>query len=405
MGGKLKLRTRIKALQKIAEMENSDIPYSTVAIAREIGVSKATVSNYRKALRKEGLIKDKRRVSTGGGDWMVSRQLFDEIPCIAKFTERLKLDQLTPTEYTNRLYDICRTTGTHPDKIIETLESAEIIFSKFTEKYKAKNPELMRDRYNRSIRKFLAHNQITLPPNSKVMPSGTDSSGEYSRVRLDDNTVENCTAFLSKNYGDEWGLLFGIHHEIFARPATMLKWTPNVEIQYDEVDGKSYEYGVCSVLEKKTKKRYDKLIFQPDVLKHVKELSQNKPIIEGTQDMISAKYAGMLRDYYVEIEKMERDQIYKKGVEAWMYSNRPIYTIRHSAALMWMRRTGFNLELVAKMGWDDTKTLSKFYARTTVNNIMQAGNCYYCRPPSAETNEKIFCSASHALAYINGGRK
>ena len=303
MGGKLKLRKRIKALQKIAEMENSDIPYSTVAIAREIGVSKATVSNYRKALRKEGLIEDKRRVSTGGGDWMVSRQLFDEIPCIAKFTERLKLDQLTPTEYTNRLYDICRTTGTHPDKIIETLESAEIIFSKFTEKYKAKNPELMRDRYNRSIRKFLAHNQITLPPNSKVMPSGTDSSGEYSRVRLDDNTVENCTAFLSKNYGDEWGLLFGIHHEIFARPATMLKWTPNVEIQYDEVDGKSYEYGVCSVLEKKTKKRYDKLIFQPTVLKHVKELSQNKPIIEGTQDMISAKYAGMLREYYVEIGK------------------------------------------------------------------------------------------------------
>ena len=72
MGGKLKLRKRIKALQKIVEMENSNIPYSTIAIAREIGVSKATVSNYRKVLRKEGLINDKRRVSTGGGDWMVS---------------------------------------------------------------------------------------------------------------------------------------------------------------------------------------------------------------------------------------------------------------------------------------------------------------------------------------------
>ena len=126
---------------------------------------------------------------------------------------------------------------------------------------------------------------------------------------MDDEAVKNAALFFSKEYGTEWGLLFSVHHEIFARPATMLKWTPNVEIQYDEVDGKSYEYGVCSVLEKKTKKRYDKLIFQPDVLKHVKELSQNKPIIEGTQDMISAKYAGMLREYYVEIEKMERDQI------------------------------------------------------------------------------------------------
>ena len=62
-------------------MENSNIPYSTLAIAKKIGVSKSTVSNYRKALRKEGLIEEKRRVSTGGGDWMVSRELFDEIPC------------------------------------------------------------------------------------------------------------------------------------------------------------------------------------------------------------------------------------------------------------------------------------------------------------------------------------
>ena len=114
-------------------MENSNIPYSTLAIAKKIGVSKSTVSNYRKALRKEGLIEEKRRVSTGGGDWMVSRELFDEIPCISKFTERLKLDQLIPTEYTNRLYDICRITSTHPDKLLEGLENAEIIFSNFAE--------------------------------------------------------------------------------------------------------------------------------------------------------------------------------------------------------------------------------------------------------------------------------
>ena len=238
------------------------------------------------------------------------------------------------------------------------------------------------------------------------MPSGTDSSGEYSRVRLDDDAVQNAILFFNKNYGDEWGLLFGVHHEIFARPATMLNWSPNVEIQYDEVDGKSYEYGVCSVLEKKTKKRFDKLIFLPSILKQIKEMPQNKPIIGGlSQATISAKYANMLREYYIEIGKIERDVLYEKGIESWMYSTRPIYTIRHSAAMMWMRRTAFNLELVAKMGWDDTKTLSKFYARTTVNNIMQAGICYYCRPPSTETNEKIFCSASHALAYINGARK
>ena len=404
MGGKLKLRKRIKALQKIVEMENSDIPYSTIAIAKEIGVSKATVSNYRKALRKQGLIEDKRRVANGAS-WMVSRPLFDEIPVIAKFTERLKLDQLTPTEYTNRLYDICRQTGKHPDQLVESLENAEIIYSSFTEKYKAKNPELMLDRYNRSIRKFISYNQITLPPNSKVMPSGTDSSGEYSRVRLDDDAVQNASDFIEKNYGSDWALLFGIHHEIFARPATMLSWTPNVEFDYVDIDGKSYEHGICTVFEKKTKKRYDKLILLPSLIKQIKELSPNKPIMSGNQDSLSAKYASILREYYYSIDKLEHDVKYKKGVEGWLYQNRPIYAIRHSAALMWMRRTGFNLELVSKMGWDDTKTLSKFYARTTVKNIMQAGVCYYCRPPATITNEKIFCSASHALAYVNGARK
>ena len=113
----------------------------------------------------------------------------------------------------------------------------------------------------------------------------------------------------------------------------------------------------------------------------------------------------MLREYYIEIGKIEKDTKYQKGVDGWLYLNRPIYTIRHSAAQMWMRRTAFNLELVAKMGWDDTKTLSKFYARTTVKNIMQAGTCYYCRPPQTKTAERLFCSATHALAYLNGARK
>lgn len=44
MGGKLKLRKRIKTLQKIQEMENSTVAYTTSAIAKKVGVSKGTVS-------------------------------------------------------------------------------------------------------------------------------------------------------------------------------------------------------------------------------------------------------------------------------------------------------------------------------------------------------------------------
>jgi len=406
MGGKLKLRKRIKALQKIQEMENSTVAYTTNAIAKKVGVSTATVSNYRKALRKEGLIDGKvHRESAQGGDWMIVRSVFDSMPIIERFTSWCQRDKLVPTEYTNRLYDICRTTATPPDKLIESLEQAEILYDKFTQIWLKKNPTLMLDRYNRAIRKFLVFNQIQLPPNSKIMPSGTESQGEYSRVRMSDVEIDNGMKWFQNNYGDDWATLFGAHHEIFARPAVMVDWLPEVEIAHADVDGKSYDYGTAEVFEKKTKKHFDKLILNPNVLKRLTQLSKNKPIVDGDKGYKSTTYAEMLREYYTDIGKIETNIKYKKGQDGWMFFNRPIYSIRHSAALMWMRRTAFNLELVAKMGWDDTKTLSKFYARTTVKNIMQAGTCYYCRPPKVETDEMLFCSAVHALAYLNGARK
>jgi len=405
MGGKLKLRKRVKTLQKIQEMENSATTYSTNALAKLLKVSPATISNYRKALRKEGLIGKTKRAQTGEADWMISRPLFDQMPIIERFTNWCQRNKLVPTEYTNRLYDICKVIATPPDKLIVTLEEAEILYNKFTDTWSKKYPTKMMDRYNRAIRKFLVFNQISLPPNSKVMPSGTESQGEYSRVRLSDKEFTDGIKWFQTNYGDQYSTLFGTHHEIFARPATMMEWLPEVEIAYADVDGKSYKYGTTEVFEKKTKKHFDKLILNPDVLKQLLEMSKNKPIVDDVKDTISTVYAEMLREYYTDIGKIETNVKYKKGQEGWLYFNRPIYTIRHSAALMWMRRTAFNLELVSKMGWDDTKTLSKFYARTTVKNIMQAGTCYYCRPPTVETDEMLFCSAVHALAYLNGARK
>ena len=103
MGGKLKLRKRVKTLQKIQEMDNSSVPYTTNALSKLLGVSKATISNYRKALRKEGLIGDTKRVQVDGGDWMISRAIFDKMPIIERFTGWCQRDKLVPTEFTNRL--------------------------------------------------------------------------------------------------------------------------------------------------------------------------------------------------------------------------------------------------------------------------------------------------------------
>ena len=208
MGGKLKTRKRIKTLQKIQELDNSPIDYTTSALSKMLGVSRMTVSNYRKALRKEGLIGKQKRVQVDGGDWMLDRTLFDSDPIIEKFSSWCQRDKLVPTEFTNRLYDICRATATAPEGFIENLEKAEILYDKFTQIWLKKYPTKMLDRYNRAIRKFLVFNGITLPPNSKVMPSGTESQGEYSRVRLTDAEIEQGLNWFQKNYGDEWSTMF-----------------------------------------------------------------------------------------------------------------------------------------------------------------------------------------------------
>jgi len=61
--------------------------------------------------------------------------------------------------------------------------------------------------------------------------------------------------------------------------------------------------------------------------------------------------------------------------------------------------------MVARMGWEKVDTLSQFYARSTVTDMMMKGSCYYCNPPKTLEDMPVFCSPMHALVWLNGGRK
>ena len=205
--------------------------------------------------------------------------------------------------------------------------------------------------------------------------------------------------YIEKHAGFEYKALYALTHEMFPRPETLYSYTPNVEIQYAEVDGKSYPYGEASIYEKKQKKHYEKIILDPRVLKITSELKKGVRVCNKPPKIIEKTLSKVLRDFYTELGKINNEVRYEKGQEGWLYTNRPIYTLRHSAAMLWMSRTNFNATLVAKLGWEDPKTLSTYYAKTTVKNVMQSGMCYYCRPPQTKTNMAVFCSPTHALAY------
>ena len=350
-----------------------------------------------KKLIREGINKPK--LQPDSPQFLKSKKLFSRLDIIGKFVDKCKINKLNPNRYTGRLFTICKALKIHPKDLVNNFESTERLFIDFENFWEKINPNKTTEEYRKAIRKFLTYNNITIMPRSKAIPATTDSKGDYSRVHLDNAEFTQGLDFIEKKAGFEYKALYALTHEMFPRPETLYNYIPNVEIQYADVDGKSYPYGEASIFEKKQKKYYEKIILDPRVLKITQELKKGQRVCNKPIKVIEQTLSGVLRDFYRDIGKINSDIKYEKGQEGWLYTNRPIYTLRHSAAMLWMSRTNFNATLVAKLGWEDPKTLSTYYAKTTVKNVMQSGMCYYCRPPQTKTNMAVFCSPTHALAY------
>ena len=400
----MKRRARKKALRQIIDLnQENSIPLTYKQLADKIGVSVGTAYKYKKLLVDKGII-DKIDGETFP-DGLVTYDSFKEIDEIAKFIEKCELERVNFSLYVHPLFTICRVSHAEPYELVRSLESAEKVFNKFESEWEKLHPNKMVVRYRKAMRKILQANNIIIPKNNRVFPSTNESNGDYAKVALTDAEFLEGLKFIESELGIEYSQLFGVQHEIFARPATMFKWIPNITFEHVDVDNKPYEFGTCSVFEGKTNKRYDKLILHPETMKICKEIKPNRPLIKDTPTEAEPKYANTLRKFYAVCEKFDPDIKYEKGQEGWLYQNRPIYTIRHSAAWMWMRRTGFNAGLVKTMGWESQDVLTKYYARITATQLMQQGICYYCRPPTMKTDSAVFCSPTHALAYYNVGER
>jgi hypothetical protein len=393
------------------KLYNSKIPPLTTEVTKKIQeefnikLTPETVGNYRKLLIQSGLISDPDRsnVATNVQDCLRTLDNFQQLDIIKEFYDKCEVDKVADVnQHVRHLYKICCALNIHPSDFRVKLENTQKLYTKFEQYWKQARPKETDERYRKAVRKFCHYGSFQIPKGDKSISGISDSQGDYSRVFLDDKEFDDGLLFFEKEFGWIWACLFGVNHEIFPRPETLYNWTPNVEPRYADVDENTYEYGFCTVFESKQNKYYDKLILDPRVLKLVKELPKGRPIITGmTFDKWTDEYANKLRRFYVEIGKIEPGIKYEKKVPEWLYANRPIYTMRHSAAMLWMQRTNFSSNLVAKMGWEDPKTLDKYYARPTVANLMEMGRCWYHNPPKVPLGRALFCSAQHAMAYYH----
>ncbi len=408
---KSKKQRLIKQNQMMLMLEEGD--KTRQEIQRELDIPKSTFYDWKKimntlkteaglklvqqAIKKPVTVKP---FNTEGLDELKKIELFEVLPKIRDYKNDCRINR--SPDYANYIFKICNAIQVIPEELSKDLDSAKMHYLSFEQLFQEKFPNTTTENYRKAIRSFLRFMGVRIPPRDKVLNSATDSKGDYARVYLTVPEVKEVAKILGEEAGYEYKTLFYLHHEIFARPTTMHGWVPNVDVKTVDIDGKTYEYGEADIFEKKQNKHYTKVILEPMALKMAK--GYKSKIISDPISKYESKYSKGLKTAYEQIGKITRND-YTKGEEGWLYYNRPIYTIRHSAAVHWLYRTAFDASMVARMGWEKVDTLSQFYARSTASNMMQKGLCYYCNPPKVLEDMPIFCTPMHSLAYLNGGRK
>ncbi len=246
----------------------------------------------------------------------------------------------------------------------------------------------------RYVHEYVLHKSISEADKERLGLDGAcDRTGLYNHVHLTEPQI----ASLGKFYLDKGDLEAAAYVrggiEVFGRPkawylAEIAKFEPvEKQVALAHVDGfdqpitdpkmhmllrllsatspnlkVSFEYFKQTqihgrLFEGKTAVTWPKRIRDPEAVKIVLEYMKQhnmKPYFFRTEGESWSKFRDRmtktLREGYRDIE-IKDEYFYRK----------PLYTLRHCGAHLWLRRTGYNYGLVAAMGWENVQILKKWY--------------------------------------------
>lgn len=342
----------------------------------------------------------------------------------------------TTTNHLGYFYRVCMTLNVHPSAFTKSVEASETLLKQFQEKLrkgegyyirqhtkKQNRIDIHMKNFTDAVRHVMQYGaKMAIPRGiSGVMSAKKKNFGAYSDIKFSDKDFLEGLHFTY-----QYGLhnLFGIIHETFVRSATGIALVNQFDIRKLTViertlDGstKSYNcnYGRMEVFESKTQKkgahlgRFTKYVFNPEVLKIINNVPRGQRFVEYTSARrIKNEINDVLRQWYAskgwidfsKYDEMQDSWSYKVGTKEYYLANFTLYTLRHSGAHLWMRRTGFNATAVASMGWDDIATLTTAYARVDSDAFLVQDICYFHNPPiEPDEHYQHFCSMPHALAW------
>lgn len=323
-------------------------------------------------------------------------------------------------EQVRYFWQVCQTLNVHPDAFLQPIQEVEELHDKFIEMFKNnkvvyvrkhfKNPSSKvhsYDHYTNSIKSFIRRNGIQIPMGYLEMKRKPEQI--YSTIHLNDIQRILAINFMA-NLGDIWKTIFILHHELGLRADTLVRLKPTFERRTTTIDGISCEYYLLHIFEKKQQKTYTKLIMTPEARELIPKLENNQMLhnIENIKDL-KAEYNKHLREMYVALGWISADKEiqknYEVGTKEWYLVNDATHSVRHSCVHWLMRASGERKEVVSSMFWESPQTL-KYYAKTSIDSILQQGLCMICNKPNeADPNYLRFCTIRHALLFYNKQKK
>jgi len=251
----------------------------------------------------------------------------------------------------------------HPDKF--DLEKMQQFVSAYLEEKKVKK---LPRQFRMAMRSFLASRGMAIPrgAGSQYGVSGEkDSYGEYGHIKLSDDQIDQMRDYLSDNLEALFFFDYGI--ETCARAQTIV----NTEISKIE---KTNGLIQIRVLESKTQKQWTKYLLTTKY-SHAKDTAQELEAYTKAHPqrrLLFLDEGQTYREFEQKICKKLKEAYEAIGVTDPYFYKKPIHSLRHIGAHLWLRRTKYDYVLVAKIGgWEDVQTLIDCYGEMTADVVLQ----------------------------------
>ncbi|MDG6919779.1 MAG: hypothetical protein JRN62_10160 [Nitrososphaerota archaeon] len=398
---------------------------STRDIGRVIGKSPDRTADYIRNMEKLGLVhrengrivKTEKQRSQESFE-RLAKDGFLKIPVVADWYHKMEGKVKDRDTKVAQLKAVCDALKMHPNQWLVDLTTSDNKFHDFEIAWKAEHGDVTLRPYRMAVRNFMLREGVSIPDSGTQYLGGEkENFGVYGDIYLSDRQCKQAYDYLKRfsdfdlvadnPIGRRPALAFGVGKEIFARPATLLQLRSN-QVRFAQ-DDEGYPYATFEVYEGKTKKKFPKFVFDPEVLADLRKACSETPgyLFANAPELdsrvirrLDSAFAQLVREAYGAIGIDITTP--KFGALVNYYRFRPIYVLRHTGAWLWRRR-GTPMEKEIAMGWDDPGTFTKVYAHLSASDLLQVGTCYVCKPPKVvDSNaDPVFCTPRHALQYLN----